>query len=132
MTLWDHACCVGYGLQARLDALWHLCRGHRLHWRDDIEVWVGVTGSIWCERCPDTSDGVSDLIIWTRQWAVLNWAAARVCGWMGHPEIAHPQRHNPDAPGGYEVVANQWYCTRCAADVKPPTPPPQTGGAERC
>jgi hypothetical protein len=116
MTLWDHACCAGYGIQARASGLWHLVRGHRLHWRDNVDLWTGCTGDIWCEQCPDTSDGVSDLGIWCRHKRWLHWCASRVCGWLGHDELRHPTRSN-DAGVQVEIV-DQWYCYRCVGDVK--------------
>lgn len=129
MTLWDHACCVGHGLHARCDALWHLLRGHRLHWRDSVDLWVGVTGDIWCERCPDTSDGQSDLIIWIRGWAWMLRVAQWICGLQGHRELKHPQRWNKQEPiedkNNMVDVEGEWYCYRCFADVEKPEAAPE-------
>lgn len=122
MTLWDHLCCLGYGLEARCSGLSHLLRGHKLHWRDDVDLWLGCTGAIWCEGCPDTSDGKSSLHIWTRSWDWIMWVAQIVCSILGHPEWRHPKRWNGlDVPTGEDDdlnmvdIEDEWYCYRCGA-----------------
>ncbi len=131
MTLWDHLCCLGYSVQARFDGLWHLLRGHRLHWRDDVDLWSGGTGDIWCEACPDSSDGrPRDVVIWIRHWWSLMKAMRFVCGALGHPGWQHPQQWDGHGPpnGGDEDdphmvdVLDAWCCVRCSACRKGPTP----------
>lgn len=126
MTLWDHCCCVGYGLQARIDALGHLFRGHKLHWRDSVELWIGVTGDIWCEECPDTPLGEDGRHVgcqfWIRQWSFLWWLAGKLCAALGHPGWRHPKRwsRNGDPLDDGEMVdADGWYCIRCLTDGVP-------------
>lgn len=112
---WDiHVCCRWYGVVARLDALSHLARGHRLHWRDTPEWWIGVTGDIWCEACPDNKG--RDVSLWTRNNLVLRWAAMKLCGLLGHPSWNHPTLQD-------ETVANEWCCSRCIAWVTSDTEP---------
>lgn len=123
MTIWDHVCCVGYGLHARAEAFTHLLRGHRLKWRGGcIEPWTGHMGCIVCEACPDSSldeEGQrSGFVFWSRDWALMRWCAQHVCGWLGHQELKHPQR--PDGTGAWIDIPEQWYCFRCVADVDAP------------
>ena len=122
MTLWDHLCCLGYGLGARRSGVWHWLRGHRLHWRDRIDLWTGCTGDIWCERCPDSSDGETDVVIWSRQWRWMMKVGEMICSVVGHPGWKHPQRWNgQNEPNDDEVdpimvdVLDEWFCARCAA-----------------
>lgn len=122
--LWNWLCCVGYGVQARRDGLWHLVRGHRLRWRADVDLWSGHTGCIICEACPDTSDGRGDLALWCR-WNTLIWAVTRrVCAWRGHGKLRHPQRsigwNEAAGEGIYEDITSDWYCCRCMDDVEAP------------
>lgn len=120
MTLWDHACCVGYGIQARVDAIGHILRGHKLLWRGYgcIDPWTGHTGCIICEECPDSSveDGKHvGYVFWMRHWRWMNWVGQKVCAFLGHSERRHPQ--TGDGNGGWVDVPDEWYCYRCLADL---------------
>ena len=61
-----------YGFMARLDAIWHLMRGHDLEWRtepdeDEIDgIKWRCSGDIVCRRCPDGDEPGNDLAIWCR------------------------------------------------------------------
>lgn len=116
-------CCVGYGLEARLEAFHHILRWHRLTWRCDIDLWTGHTGCIICHACADSSNGKTDVAIWCRNNMVLWWMGRTVCGWRGHAELRHPQRSlgwdDEKDEGIYEDIVDEWYCYRCLADVKP-------------
>lgn len=105
------------GVEARIHGLWHLVRGHKLHWRDDIELWYGITGDIWCDECPDTSDGKSSLSIWCRSssllWVFMQWA----CGLMGHRNAIHPKEYVGDGEELRECLELLW-CDRCGKDVR--------------
>lgn len=126
MTLWGRLCCAGYGIQARAEAFVHLLRGHNLRWRGDcFDWWTGHTGCIVCEGCPDTSveNGKHvGCIFWCRTNRPLWWLGRTICGWLGHPELRHPQRGNgrEDAEGNPILVdvVDEWYCYRCLADVE--------------
>ena len=103
-----------YGFQSRLSALWHLARGHRIRWRTDANWWLGCSGNIECEDCPDA--GSSDLVIWCRYAPWRAWIAERICGWLGHPGWEHPQRHRVGgADDECDDVMDEWWCTRCVA-----------------
>jgi hypothetical protein len=125
MTIWDHACCVGYGIQARWEALGHLVRGHKLHWRYEPDLFGGCLGDIYCENCPDSSIGDDGehcgIIFWCRSNAVWRWIAQAVCGHLGHPELRHPQRWSgtmtPDDEHVMVDVVEDWYCYRCGASI---------------
>lgn len=123
MTLWDHCCCLGYGLEARASGVWHWLRGHDLHWRGDcVDLWSGHTGCITCTACPDASlndDGThADLCIWSRHNTLLWWLTKRLCAWQGHRELRHPERSVPVGDDyAYEPILDQWYCYRCMDDV---------------
>lgn len=114
MTLWDHLCCFGYGIQARMDGLWHLVRGHNLHWRDSPEPWIGCFGSILCEECPDTNG--CGLLIWTRHSQIINWITQRLCGLIGHPVFRHPQCL--DETNTEVQIKDELYCQRCGGHSK--------------
>ena len=110
MTLWDHACCFGYGIQARLNGIWHLVRGHDVKWRTDVDLWLGCTGDIVCDDC--------QLSIWSRHYLVIEKAAELLCGLLGHPSWRHP-KYLIDADSEWEDES-QWQtvptsvcCTRC-------------------
>lgn len=122
MTLWSHVCCVGYGIHARTEALWHLVRGHRLEWRGGVDLWTGHTGCITCVACPESSDGQSDVVFWSRYWRWINWIGEIVCGAQGHRELRHPQRwsgaDNADGEPIMVDVEHEWYCYRCGAHVE--------------
>jgi hypothetical protein len=118
MTLWDHLCCIGYGIEARCSGVWHWLRGHDLRWRVSVEPWVGCTGDIQCFSCADSSDGRTDVAIWCRHWTCLWIVAKWLCAQLGHEELKRVKRH--DAISGEMVACNEWYCTRCCADVEKP------------
>ena len=120
--LWIHVVCVGYGIQARFSAIGHLLRGHDLRWRVNGDPWSGCFGDIECSSCPDSSDGKTDVIVWCRQNQLWSLFAQLVCGWLGHPDLRHPQRstgwNEATNRGDYEDIKDRWYCYRCMADVE--------------
>lgn len=120
MTVWDHCCCLGYGLEARACGIWHLVRGHRLHWREHVDLWTGFTGAINCEACPDTrmEDGEHvGLAIWMRHWHWMMRVGQFVCGVLGHPGWKHPQQWSglgdPCDDANMVDVEGEWFCVRC-------------------
>lgn len=112
MTLWDHLRCLGYGIESRFSGLSHYFRGHDLHWRQDVDLWVGATGDIMCHDCPNTIDGKSILCIWTRQWHWIAYCGMKLCGFLGHPKFAHPLL------GGKTPMLDEVYCIRCTFSSK--------------
>ncbi len=124
MTIWVHLYCLGYGLDARRSGLWHWLRGHRLHWRNGFDLWMGGTGDIWCEACPDSSDGQTDVVIWARHWSWMMWVGEMLCGALGHPGWKHPQKWDGQAAPDEDRelhwidVLDEWYCVRCAASCR--------------
>ncbi len=123
MTVWDHLYSFGYGIGARWIAIGHQLRGHDVHWRQDIDLWLGMTGSIVCENCPDTKDHCG-LFIWSRDWVWMRWVAQKLCAWLGHPELRHPRywigTGDPLDDGNMVEIEDKLYCYRCFADVPRP------------
>lgn len=105
---WDDIVIIGYGLQARWEALGHEWRGHEVHWRKYLDLWSGGTGDIVCVNCPDSNDGQGgcDVVFWMRTWRWMSWIGMRVCGLLGHPLFQHPKRYDA-------YVEDEVYCYRC-------------------
>ena len=106
-----------WGLSARLSALGHLLRGHRVRWREAPDLWMGCWGDVVCEQC--------QTVFWIRHSRLLLACTTRFCGWLGHPSVQHPSRGlgwdaATDQPL-FEPIVDEWYCVRCGADVRPPT-----------
>lgn len=121
MTLWDHLCCVGYGIQARADAVWHMLRGHRVRWFGApccIEPWAGHFGCITCVECPDSSVGEdgkhNGVVFWMNESRIVWWLSRRLCGWLGHSELRHPK---VPLMGLWAYKHDEWYCYRCMDTV---------------
>lgn len=55
------------GLFARLEFVRHYLAGHNAKWRVNTDELCA--GDIMCYACPETSDGISNLIIWCRGMA---------------------------------------------------------------
>ena len=101
---WDDLCIVGYGVQARWEALsQHLLKGHSVAWVEDPEPWLGCFGSIRCKNC--------DLILWHRHSRWSFHASQWLCGLLGHPG----REHWLDGSTGLET--DGWYCVRCCKDL---------------
>lgn len=121
---WNRLCCVGYGVQARADAVAHVLRGHDLTWNDGCrDLWTGHLGCIVCRACADSSDGKTDVLFWSRRSGALHWLARLLCARLGHPEARHPQTGaGEDADGNplWVDVEDEWYCFRCGAQLQGP------------
>lgn len=103
--------------RARIAALVHLFRGHKLHWRDNFYPWSGCYGDIWCEGCPDANH--KDLCIWIRYRPVLHRIAQAVCGYLGHSGWEQTRIIIDFDAEGNEIVEDKpgsFYCTRCMKD----------------
>src|SRR3954469_25986588 len=109
---WTATIILGYGIGARWDAWGHVFRGHNVIWREDPDLWTGITGSITCRTCPDTNEGQggNDLCFWVRHWAWMGWVGERICGLIGHPLFQHPKQHD-------QYLEGQVYCFRCTFEA---------------
>lgn len=129
MTAWDHLCCFGYGVQARLSYFSHLFRGHKVHWRTGGEWWVGCTGDITCDECPDTEDRCG-LTIWCRYNRVTGKLAELLCGLLGHPSWQHAQKSKGWDEQKEESILepdlDSVCCTRCSLWFDKATSAPET------
>jgi hypothetical protein len=116
---WWHCEGLWLPINARLHALWHLVRGHKVRWYADPDLWTGHLGWIECVDCPDTKDGVG-LVIWGRHAVWRMRIAQWICGKLGHRDYQHPYMLSEPGPDGEHVKLYQyhvWHCGRCLADV---------------
>lgn len=133
-------CFWWWPIDARLSGIWHWLRGHKLHWRYKPDLWIGCTGEIYCQDCPDTKDEAGEicgLVIWCRYKRTLGFIGQIICGIIGHPEFRHPKRAvkwaiedgqryavpvNPDPDDAFDkdwvYLLDSYYCYRCGYDFK--------------
>ena len=113
---------VWLGVEARVMVIGHWLQGHDVRWRYKPDWWVGCGGDLMCMKCPDSTDGKSDVMFWCRWKPWLTDIAQLVCSLRGHvSDVCHPQKGTgkEDANGDviWEPIVDQWFCRRCGKEL---------------